>query len=120
MNDICYSIQIKTRLKILFSFQAAQKLQDYWCRFCNFSKSLGCKPKSFWILARHGSRNPGDDDISQMEIRGPAIQAAIIDNHQNGKGELIQFERFTKRERFEYLHILPKIFQATLDYSNRW
>ena len=99
MNYICYSIQIKTRLKILFSLQAAQKLWDYWFRFYNFIKSLGCKPKSFWVLARHGSRNPGDEDISQMEIRGPAIQAAIIDNHQNGKGELIQFGRFTKREK---------------------
>jgi hypothetical protein len=49
---------------------------------------LGCKTKSFWLLARHGSRNPGDDDISQMEIRGPEIQAAIIDNHQNEKGNL--------------------------------
>ena len=48
----------------------------------------GCKTKSFWLLARHGSRNPGDDDISQMEIRGPEIQAAIIDNHQNEKGNL--------------------------------
>ena len=23
----------------------------------------GCKPKLFWHLARHGTRNPGDDDI---------------------------------------------------------
>ena len=51
-------------------------------------KFPGCKTKSFWLLARHGSRNPGDDDISQMEIRGPEIQAAIIDNHQNEKGNL--------------------------------
>ncbi len=47
----------------------------------------GCRAKSFWLLARHGSRNPGDDDISQMEIRGPEIQAAILDNHQHGKGK---------------------------------
>ena len=54
-------------------------------------KFPGCKTKSFWLLARHGSRNPGDDDISQMEIRGPEIQAAIIDNHQNEKGNLNRY-----------------------------
>ena len=61
-------------------------------------KFPGCKTKSFWLLARHGSRNPGDDDISQMEIRGPEIQAAIIDNHQSEKGNLntnaLSFYRF--------------------------
>ena len=46
----------------------------------------GCKAKSIWFLGRHGSRNPNGEEISQMEVRGPEIQAAIIDNHQNGKG----------------------------------
>ena len=46
----------------------------------------GCRAKSFWFLGRHGSRNPSGDEISQMEIRGPEIQAAIVDNHQNDKG----------------------------------
>ena len=54
-------------------------------------KFPGCKTKSFWLLARHGSRNPGDDDISQMEIRRPEIQAAIIDNHQNEKGNMNRY-----------------------------
>ena len=46
----------------------------------------GCSAKSFWLLARHGSRNPGEDDISLMEIKAPEIQTAILDNYENGKG----------------------------------
>ena len=48
----------------------------------------GCSAKSFWLLARHGSRNPGEDDISLMEIKAPEIQTAILDNYENGKGNI--------------------------------
>ena len=41
-------------------------------------------PKSFWLLARHGTRNPGDDSIIEYKARGSEIQQAILQNR--GKG----------------------------------
>ena len=38
-------------------------------------------------MARHGTRNPGDDDILLMQQRGPEIRDLIVGNHQSGKGE---------------------------------
>jgi len=48
----------------------------------------GCEAKSFWLLARHGTRNPGDDDILEMAARLPEIQKVILENHSHGKGKL--------------------------------
>ena len=49
--------------------------------------TLGCSAKQFWLLVRHGTRNPGDDDILNMQSRGKEIQQSIIKNHEEGKGE---------------------------------
>ena len=48
---------------------------------------LGCSAKQFWLLVRHGTRNPGDDDILDMLTRGKEIQHSIIKNHEEGKGK---------------------------------
>ena len=40
-----------------------------------------CKPKSFWLLARHGSRTLGDQKIAKINKRIPEIQNHIINNH---------------------------------------
>ena len=48
---------------------------------------LGCSAKQFWLLVRHGTRNPGDDDILDMQTRGKEIQQSIIKNHEEGKGK---------------------------------
>ena len=47
---------------------------------------LGCTAKQFWLLVRHGTRNPGDDDILDMQNRGKEIQKNIIKNHEEGRG----------------------------------
>ena len=47
---------------------------------------LGCTAKQFWLLVRHGTRNPGDDDIVDMQTRGKDIQKSIIKNHEEGRG----------------------------------
>ena len=49
--------------------------------------SLGCSAKQFWLLVRHGTRNPGDDDIIDMKTRGVQIQESIIKNHKEGRGK---------------------------------
>ena len=48
---------------------------------------LGCSAKQFWLLVRHGTRNPGDDDILDMQNRGKEIQNSIIKNHEEGRGK---------------------------------
>ena len=41
-----------------------------------------------WILARHGTRNPGDDDILEMAERLPVLRDEIVAAHENGVGGL--------------------------------
>ena len=58
----------------------------------------GCEAKSFWILARHGTRNPGDDDILLMASRLREIQAEVVLNHESGSGnELIYIQLIRER-----------------------
>ena len=68
----------------------------------------GCTAKSFWLLARHGTRNPGEDDISLMEIKAPDIQAAILDNYQNGRGKV--------RVLFKILQLYSVINKSSYDF----
>ena len=42
----------------------------------------------FWSLARHGTRNPGDDDILDMAERLPALRDDIVAAHEAGAGGL--------------------------------
>jgi len=48
----------------------------------------GCRPKSFWMFVRHGSRRPSVGQINATNTRGPHIKAAVVKNHQDGKGHL--------------------------------
>jgi len=48
----------------------------------------GCLPALFWNLARHGTRNPGDDDIPEMEDQLPDIRDQIVAAWNEGLGEL--------------------------------
>ena len=52
---------------------------------------VGCEAKFFWLLVRHGTRNPGDDDIWEMKTRGVEVQEAIITNHNQGRGNIPAF-----------------------------
>ena len=48
----------------------------------------GCSPAMIWILARHGTRNPGDDDILMMAENLPRLQDEIITAWQEGRGNM--------------------------------
>ena len=48
----------------------------------------GCEPVLTWILARHGTRNPGDDDILEMAERLPGLRDEIVAAHEAGTGTL--------------------------------
>ena len=53
--------------------------------------SSGCSAKSYWLLARHGSRNPGDDDIAKMLSRGPELRDLVLKNHEEGRGKYLVY-----------------------------
>ena len=53
----------------------------------NFENHLDCTPKKFWMLQRHGTRLPNDNQISKFPNILP-IQAKAINAHENGKGTL--------------------------------
>lgn len=73
------------KLKFLFlNYEALMK---------NCSNSLlftGCNAVKFWAMIRHGTRNPGDDIISNMKERLPIIRDEIVKNHQEDKGITFQ------------------------------
>ena len=45
-----------------------------------------------WMYVRHGSRNPGDDEIPEMKTRLPALRDAIVSAHEAGVGSLTRDE----------------------------
>ena len=62
----------------------------YYLTIClNFKNSLflGCSATKLWLLVRHGTRNPGEDDILEMQTRGVEIQQNIVKNHEEGRGK---------------------------------
>jgi len=50
----------------------------------------GCSPSMIWILARHGTRNPGDDDILMMEEELPRLRDEIVTAWQEGRGSMLE------------------------------
>lgn len=52
----------------------------------------GCHPIKIWMVVRHGTRNPGEKMISKMKLRLPALRTAIINNHNQSKGDLCDAE----------------------------
>ncbi len=58
----------------------------YFVSECVLSSFLGCKAKSFWLLTRHGSRNPSDDIITETSRRGPQLRDRVVQNHKQGRG----------------------------------
>ena len=50
----------------------------------------GCSPAMIWILARHGTRNPGDDDILMMADELPRLRDEIVTAWQEGRGNMLE------------------------------
>jgi len=50
----------------------------------------GCSPALVWILARHGTRNPGDDDILEMGEKLPVLRDLIVEAWLDNKGSLTE------------------------------
>ena len=46
----------------------------------------------FWNLARHGTRNPGDDDILEMAAILPNIRDQMLNSWEEGLGEMEEEE----------------------------
>ena len=50
----------------------------------------GCSPVMIWILARHGTRNPGDDNILKMADELPRLRDEIVTAWQEGRGNMLE------------------------------
>ncbi|CAL4111594.1 unnamed protein product [Meganyctiphanes norvegica] len=48
----------------------------------------GCTPQKVWLLARHGTRYPGNGDILAMQLNLPQLQEKVIQAQQDGTGSL--------------------------------
>ena len=48
----------------------------------------GCSPALVWILARHGTRNPGDDDILEMKEQLPGLRDKVVLAWEEGRGDI--------------------------------
>ena len=42
-----------------------------------FETGDNCTPKSLWLYLRHGSRNPGDEDLLLIKEKIPTLQVRI-------------------------------------------
>ena len=56
----------------------------------------GCQPKSFWLVARHGARNPGGKGIKRIKEHVPQLRDKIVENHEAGKGRICNVWTSTK------------------------
>lgn len=45
-------------------------------------------PKQFWLLSRHGTRNPGTKDMKKLQEKLPLIFKNIKYNFKEGRGSL--------------------------------
>ena len=70
-----------------------------------FSTSSGCSAKSYWLLARHGSRNPGDEDIAKMLSRGPELRDLVLKNHEEGRGKYLVYLFSTLNDYLLFIYI---------------
>jgi len=48
----------------------------------------GCEPMMMWMYVRHGSRNPGDDEILEMKTLLPALRDEIVAAWDDGAGSM--------------------------------
>lgn len=56
----------------------------------NFCLLSGCHPKQFWLLSRHGTRNPGTKDMKKLQEKLPLIFKQIKSNMKEGRGSLCE------------------------------
>jgi len=52
----------------------------------------GCEPLMMWMYIRHGSRNPGDDEILEMTTLLPELRDRIVAAADAGEGSLTFLE----------------------------
>ena len=91
----------------------------------------GCKAKQLWILSRHGTRNPGSEDMAELQQVLPELRNLILGNTKAGKGNLckddvenlknwilyanITADKYLRKEGFKELKNLGDRFQERFD-----
>ncbi|CAG7786592.1 unnamed protein product [Allacma fusca] len=63
-----------------------------------FVTPTGCSARQIWILNRHGTRNPGDEDIIAMQTILPKLRDLIVKQSSEGKLCEAELERIKSWE----------------------
>jgi len=58
----------------------------------HLAEVAGCQPVMLWMYVRHGTRNPGDEDILEAGAVLPALRDDLIATWQQGKSGLAEEE----------------------------
>ncbi|XP_043251459.1 multiple inositol polyphosphate phosphatase 1-like [Colletes gigas] len=82
--DYCYSTAVYPYLN------AGSKTAYHYMHGLVTNTSIpNCKPVQIWMLARHGTRYPGSNEINSIKKKLPKLQRRIIKNHEiYGNGSL--------------------------------
>ena len=46
--------------------------------------------RQFWLMSRHGTRNPGTEDMMELETKLQSLRKQIVNNHNEGRGSLCE------------------------------
>ena len=57
------------QMSILFYSEKTYKC----CLSATLDVFLGCEARQFWLMSRHGTRNPGTEDMMELEEKLPLI-----------------------------------------------
>jgi len=92
----------------------------------NLENYDGCKPVMMWMYVRHGSRNPGDDEIIEMNTIMPELRDRIVAAADAGEGSLTFSEiRDLKNWKFDLTPEDDKLLtdsgkMEALEMGQRW
>lgn len=92
----------------------------------NLENYEGCEPVMMWMYVRHGSRNPGDDEIIEMNTLLPELRDRIVAAADAGEGGLTFSEiRDLKKWKFDLTPADDKLLtdsgkMEALEMGQRW
>ena len=85
-----------------------------------FFISTGCRARQLWLLARHGTRNPGTKAMKKMAHHLPLLREFILENHLHGSGSLCSDDRKLTETTFNGYSNKVKLLFLTVKNLQKW